>query len=60
MTRIWNREPVLSLALVQAAIGLATAFGLNLSGEQVAAVMAFTATLLGWVAREQVTPLAKP
>jgi hypothetical protein len=58
--RIWHREPVLTLALVQAAIGLGTAFGLDLSAEQVGAVMAFTAALLGWVARERVTPMAGP
>lgn len=60
MRHLWAREPVLTLALVQAAIGLATAFGLDLTSEQVGAVMAFTAALLGWVAREQVMPMASP
>lgn len=58
--RWWQREPVLSLALLQAAIGVATAFGLDLTAEQVGAVMAFSAAALGWLAREQVTPMAVP
>ena len=53
---IWNREPVLILAVVQAAIGLVASFGLNLSGEQMGAIMAFTAAVLGFVARQRVTP----
>lgn len=60
MRRWWHREPVLTLAVVQAAIGLATAFGLDLDAEQVGAIMVFTAALLGWVARERVTPMAAP
>jgi hypothetical protein len=60
---IWSRitgEPVLTLAIVQMALALAVSFGLQWSGEQVGAVVAFTAALLGWVARRQVTPVAKP
>lgn len=60
MRHLWAREPVLALALVQAAVGLATAFGLDLEAEQVGAVMAFTAALLGWLARERVAPMAAP
>lgn len=56
---IWNRitkEPVMTLAIVQATLALAVSFGLGWSGEQVGAVVAFSAAILGWVARTQVTP----
>ena len=57
---IWGRimdEPVLTLGLVQASILLATGFGLQWTVEQVALVGAFSAALLSWVARRQVTPV---
>jgi hypothetical protein len=54
--RIYN-EPVMTLAVVQAGIAMAVGFGLKLSGDQVALVVAFTAAVLGWVARRQVTPV---
>jgi len=60
---IWSRitgEPVLTLAIVQMALALAVSFGLGWTGEQVGAVVAFTAALLGWIARRQVTPLSAP
>jgi len=60
---IWSRitgEPVLTLAIVQMALALAVSFGLGWTGEQVGAVVAFTAAMLGWVARRQVTPIAAP
>lgn len=53
---IFDREPVLCLALVQTALALVTSFGLHLSAEQTGAVLAFTAALLGFVARQRVTP----
>ncbi len=46
------------LALIQTAIALVIGFGLNLTSEQVAAVMAFSAAILGFLARSQVTPAA--
>lgn len=60
MRHLWAREPVLTLAVVQATIGLATAFGADLTAEQVGAIMALSAAVLGWVARERVTPMAAP
>lgn len=60
MRRLWSREPVLTLTVVQGAIGLGTAFGLGLTAGQVGAIMAFTASVLGWIARESVTPMATP
>lgn len=49
-------EPVLTLALVQASLALAVGFGLNFTAEQVSLTMAFSAALLGFIARSKVTP----
>ena len=56
---IWDRivsEPVMTLGVVQASILLAVGFGLNWTTEQVVLVGAFSAAVLSWVARRQVTP----
>lgn len=50
-------EPVLVLAVVQAVLALAVAFGLGLSGEQVGAILAVSAAILGLIARQKVTPV---
>ena len=57
---LFTREPVLTLAVVQAAIALVVSFGLDLSPEQVGAILAFTAAVLGWLTRTKVTPTADP
>lgn len=53
---LWGREPVMAMALIQAAIALGASFGLALTGEQVGAVTAFSAALLAFITRAQVTP----
>ena len=56
----WARvkdEPVMTLAIVQAALAVAVSFGLGWSGEQVGGVVALSAATLGWIARRQVTPV---
>lgn len=52
-----KNEPVLIMAAVQAAIGLATAFGLDLTGGQVGAIMAFSAAVLSLIVRQRVSPV---
>ena len=62
VSAVWQRiqdEPAMTLAVIQAAIALFVAFGLNLSGDQVGAIVAVTAAFLGWVTRSQVTPVAR-
>lgn len=56
---LWGREPALILAAVQAALALAVGFGLEVTAEQVALILAFTAAVLGLITRQQVTPTAK-
>jgi hypothetical protein len=53
---IWKREPVLFLAVVQAVVALVASFGLDLTTEQVGAITATAAALLGLLARSRVTP----
>jgi hypothetical protein len=44
------------LALVQAVIGLVVTFGLNLAPDQIGAILAVTAVVLGLITRSRVTP----
>jgi hypothetical protein len=53
---IWGREPAMVLALVQAVIALVVAFGLNLAPDQIGAILAVTAVVLGLITRSQVSP----
>lgn len=53
---LWGREPAMVLALVQAVIVLGVSFGLRLTPEQTAAILALTAVVLGLLTRTQVTP----
>jgi len=55
-TSLLGREPVMYLTLIQTALALIVGFGLDLTGEQIALIMAFSAAVLGFVARSQVTP----
>lgn len=57
MQKILGREPILFLAAVQTAVALVAAFGLKLSAEQIAAITAFTAAVLGVIARSKVSPV---
>lgn len=59
MKTLWNREPAMFLAVIQAAIILFLAFGIHLTMEQTAALMAFSAALLGFITRSQVVPVEK-
>jgi hypothetical protein len=54
--RIKN-EPVLVLAVIQTGLALAVGFGLKWTGEQVALTVAFSAAVLGLIARARVTPV---
>ncbi len=56
MNTIFDREPVMFMAVIQAGIALAVSFGLNLDGVQTGAIMAFSAAVLGFIARSKVTP----
>lgn len=56
MSNLWDREPVMVLAVVQTGLALLLAFGVALTKEQVGAVLAFTAAVLGLVVRRKVMP----
>lgn len=53
---VWGREPAMVLALVQAVLVLVVAFGLNLGPDQIGAILAVTAVILGLVTRSRVSP----
>ncbi len=57
--RLWDREPVMFMSVIQAGISLAVAFGTKLTAEQIGALLAFSAALIGFLMRSQVTPTAR-
>lgn len=56
MGTLFGREPALILAAVQAGLALGVGFGLHITQEQFALLMAFTAAVLGLITRSRVTP----
>lgn len=58
---ITGREPVATAtgiaAVVTAGLGVAAAFGADITAEQIAAIGAFVAALAGWAARKAVSPV---
>ena len=56
MTDLWGREPAMVLAFVQALIVLLVSFGLQLTTDQTAAILALTAVVLGLITRSKVSP----
>lgn len=58
MDRI-KQEPALVVGLVQATLALLLAFGVGLSSDQMAAILAVTSAVLALVVRSKVTPVAK-
>jgi hypothetical protein len=55
---LWGREPAMLLALVQALLALVVAFGLNLAPDQIGAILAVTAVVLGLITRSRVSPVS--
>lgn len=60
MGTILGREPALILAALQAALALGIGFGLHISAEQTALIMALAAAVAGLIVRQNVTPTAQP
>lgn len=56
MGKIFGREPVLVMGVVQTAIALGIGFGLALTAAQVSLILAFTAAVLSFVVRAKVSP----
>lgn len=57
---MFGREPVLWLGLIRAIVVAITAWGFNLSAEQVAAIYLVAEAVLSLVNRSLVTPLVPP
>lgn len=56
----WAREPVALLAVVEASLAVAVAFGLHLTGRQLAALIVLARAVFALLARRLVTPVAEP
>ena len=54
---MFGREPVLILGLVRAIVVLVSAFGFELSAEQVASIYLAAEAVLSVIARQKVTPV---
>ena len=57
---IFQREPAVILGAINAIIAVAIGFGLDITQEQFALVMAAVAAVLAVITRSQVTPVADP
>lgn len=56
---ILGREPALFLGAIQALLALAVGFGLQLTPEQMALILAASAAIFAVIVRQNVTPNAK-
>lgn len=56
---LWGREPALILSAVQAVLALGVGFGLPVTSEQTALILAASAAIIGVLIRSQVTPTTK-
>jgi uncharacterized membrane protein len=54
--KLWQREPVLVIAVVQSILALVMTFGVKLTIEQTGAILAAVSAILGLLARSQVSP----
>lgn len=55
-----KKYPVRAQALTQAVLGVATAFGLDWSAQQVGATMILSAAVLAFLTEQAVTPVESP
>lgn len=56
ITRIWQNEPALVLGVVQAVLAATVTFGLDLTDEQLAALVAVIAAIQAVAVRRNVQP----
>ena len=54
---LWGREPAMVLATVQAVLAVAIGFGLPVSTDQLALILAAVAAVVGLITRSRVTPV---
>ena len=54
---IFNREPALILGAINAIIALVSAFGLDLTAEQVAGINVAVVAICSLIVRQKVTPV---
>ena len=54
---MFNREPAMILAAIQALLAVAVGFGLDVTPEQVGLILAATAAVIGLITRSRVEPV---
>lgn len=59
MKTLWNREPAMFLAVIQAVLILLVTFGVMLTVAQSGAILTVSAAILGFITRSQVVPVDK-
>jgi len=59
MGSLFGREPAAVIAAIEAIIAVAVGFGLDLSPEQFALIMAGMVAVFGLITRSQVTPVSQ-
>lgn len=59
ISTLWNREPALVVGFVQAVLGLALSFGLELTAEQTGGILVVVAAALSLLVRRKVSPVVK-
>jgi hypothetical protein len=58
--KLFTQNPAFFLGVVQAALALGISFGLNLTSQQVGAILALTAAVLSLCTHQLVTPVSNP
>lgn len=56
MKGIFDRQPAMTLGVIQAFMALLMAFGFHITAEQLAAIIAFSSVTLAWITQKSVVP----
>lgn len=58
--KLFDREPALFMGVIQSLLAALVIFGVDLSDEQVAALIAVSANVLAFIVRHKVSPKTPP
>jgi hypothetical protein len=53
---LWDREPTVLLGVIQAGVTLGVCFGLELTQEQIGAILTFSTAVVTLITRSRVSP----
>ena len=57
MKNLWSKEPAMILGTIQAILAAVTSFGLQLTTEQIGAIMTVSSMIIGLITRFRVSPV---